>query len=62
MSIKDKPQFWELKKKPFVPYVAEFPPHLSEGGGKKCTKCGTFSNAHPSQESLDNFMKSSTEG
>jgi hypothetical protein len=60
MAIKNKPQFWELKQKPFVPYVAEHPPHLMEGGGKKCAKCGTFSNAHPSQESLNNM--SSNEG
>lgn len=54
MSIKKGPQFWELKKEPFVPYKAEHPPHLSEGGGRKCTTCGNFSNTHPGdQESLD---------
>lgn len=58
MSVKKGPQFWELKKKPFVPYRAQHEPHLSEGPGKKCTTCGNFANSHPSQESIDNWKAS----
>lgn len=56
MGIKKRPQFWELKKEPFSRPVSEHPPHLHEGAGKKCSTCGNFANAHPSQESLDNYQ------
>ena len=58
MAIKKEPQFWELKKKPFEPYRAEHPPHLTEGTGRKCATCGNFANSHPrDQESLDRITQ-----
>ena len=61
MSLKKQPQFWELKKKPWVPYRSKEAPHVSEGPDKKCATCGNFANAHPSQESVDNWNASQKE-